>query len=143
MIVSTVRTIYDAGLPAALLDTLMSAPGHCAVLPPKITVCLKNVLASLLLLWSLSEMARALQVFEVEDAEGPLEGTEHNIGARFGRLKVADAAGTGLLRPQMETLAEQQQTLVAQEDASATQPPGIETDLRMWRQHLGLLGVPG
>ena len=37
----------------------------------------------------------ATQVFEVEDAKGPLEGAQHDISATFGRLKLATQQNWG------------------------------------------------
>lgn len=38
-------------------------------------------------------------VFDVEDAEGPLEGAQQGLPARFGRLRVADASEVGAPAP--------------------------------------------
>ncbi|EIE27813.1 hypothetical protein COCSUDRAFT_55793 [Coccomyxa subellipsoidea C-169] len=63
-------------------------------------------------------------VFEVEDADGPLEGAaQENIAARFGRLKVADAGSA--------------------QQALAAEPTGVEADLNLWRQHLGIAAAEG
>ncbi|BDA48341.1 probable RNA polymerase II subunit B1 CTD phosphatase RPAP at C-terminar half [Coccomyxa sp. Obi] len=76
-------------------------------------------------------------VFEVEDADGPLEGAEQDsIAARFGRLKVADASNVGLPSEQMAVLADAQRVLAAE-------PTGIEADLNLWRQHLGIPAPAG
>ncbi|CAL8463766.1 g3300 [Coccomyxa elongata] len=71
-------------------------------------------------------------VFEVEDADGPLEGAEQDsIAARFGRLEVADAGSVGLPDGQLAALADAQRALAAE-------PTGIEADLNLWRHHLGI-----
>ncbi len=77
------------------------------------------------------------QVFEVEDADGPVEGAEQDsIAARFGRLKVADASNVGLPGEQLAVLADAQRALAAE-------PTGIEADLNLWRQHLGISPAAG
>ena len=41
--------------------------------------------------------------FELEDAEGPLQGAEHGINAKFGRLKVLPCPGGRILHPSQPT----------------------------------------
>ncbi len=82
------------------------------------------------------EAPAPLQVFDVEDAEGPLEGAQHDISATFGRLKLADAARMGLPQQQLQGLAAEQEQLAAQ-------PSDLKTDLLLWRQHLGTPEPPG
>lgn len=77
------------------------------------------------------------QVFEVEDADSPLEGAEQDsIAARFGRLEVADAGSVGLPDEQLAALADAQRALAAE-------PSGIEADLNLWRHHLGIPAAVG
>ncbi len=119
----------------------------------------------------------SVKVFEVEDAEGPLEGTQAgDISASFGRLRLADAAAVGLPQRHLQDLAAEQERLAARPGpssveidaaaamgvpdlaraegggaASAGEPElarddygaepqqlGLEADLQLWRQHLGI-----
>ena len=47
--------------------------------------------------------SRPVISFELEDAEGPLEGAEHGINAKFGRLKVLPYLGERTLHPSQPT----------------------------------------
>ena len=70
-----------------------------------------------------------IQVFEVEDPEGPLETPGEDIGQRFGRLQVKSAAELGLPPGQLSELA------FAQGDAPQ---PTLEQDLKVWKHHVGI-----
>ena len=70
-----------------------------------------------------------MQVFEVEDPEGPLDTPSEDIGQQFGRLQLKNAAELGLPAEQLSELA------AAQGD---TPPPTLEQDLELWKRHVGL-----
>lgn len=79
-------------------------------------------------------------MFEVEDAEGPLEGAEQgSIAARFGRLKVAEAGSIVLPEDELAQLAQ----LAAAQQQLAAEAISIDADLELWRQHLGIAPAPG
>ena len=71
----------------------------------------------------------AVQVFEVEDPEGPLDTPSEDIGQQFGRLQLKTAAELGLPAEQVAELA------AAHSDAPQ---PSLEDDLKLWKQHLGI-----
>ena len=70
-----------------------------------------------------------IQVFEVEDPEGPLETPGEDIGQQFGRLQIKSAAELGLPPGQLSELAS------AQGDAPQ---PTLEQDLKVWKHHVGI-----
>ena len=72
---------------------------------------------------------KIIQVFEVEDPQGPLETLGEDIGQRFGRLQVKSAAELGLPPGQLHELA------AAQSDPPQ---PTLEQDLEVWKHHVGI-----
>lgn len=72
-------------------------------------------------------MLCAVQVFEVEDPEGPLDTPSEDIGQQFGRLQLKTAAELGLPAEQAAELA------AAHSDVPQ---PSLEDDLKLWKQHI-------
>lgn len=70
-----------------------------------------------------------MQVFEVEDPEGPLDTPNEDIGQQFGRLQLKTAAELGLPAEQLSELA------AAQGDVPQ---PSLEQDLELWKRHVGI-----
>ena len=70
-----------------------------------------------------------VQVFEVEDPEGPLDTPSEDIGQQFGRLQLKTAAELGLPAEQLSELA------AAQGDPPQ---PSLEQDLELWKRHVGI-----
>ena len=55
---------------------------------------------------------------------------------QYGAVQVADAGSVGLPGGQVAQLAQAQQALAAE-------PTGVEADLSLWRQHLGIATAEG
>ena len=70
-----------------------------------------------------------MQVFEVDDPEGPLDPVGEDIGQQFGRLQLKTAAELGLPAQQLSELA------AAQKD---TPQPRLAQDLEVWKRHVGI-----